>query len=85
MTITANRSLAAALPGQDPDLLTRGSVTRASHGVAGCLFASLLALGLLPGANTPTGHTHPVAVTRPVITDRPAPAYVLRLERDPLR
>lgn len=84
MTPTATRSLAAALHGQDL-LLTRGIVTRASHGVAWCLVASLLLIGLLAGGNSPTGHTHPVAVTRPVITDPPAPAYVLRLERDPFR
>jgi hypothetical protein len=85
MTTAANRSPVAALPGQDPDLRTRVSVTRASHSVAGCLVASVLGVGLLASANTATGHTQPVAVTRPVITDPPAPTYVLRLERDPFR
>jgi hypothetical protein len=85
MTSPARRSLAAALSGHHPDLLRQRNVTRASHGVALCLVAAMLAAGLLARANTTTGPTHSAAVARGIVTDPPVPAYVMRLERDPFR
>lgn len=85
MTATASSAPAAALSGQHRDLPTPGLVSRASYGVAAGLVATLLALGLLAGSSSPARRTQPVAVTPLGVTDPPAPAYVLRLERDPFR
>ena len=84
MTTAWLRFLAATHPGQDPGPLSQGGNPRATYGVAGCLIASLLAAGLLAGGNA-TRHSDPVGVAPGVITDPPAPAYVLQLERDPFR
>lgn len=85
MTTTTNTCLAPALSGQAPGLTAPASVTRACYGVAKCLLASAIAVGLLAGEDTTTKHAQPVAVTPPLATDPPAPAFVLRLERDPFR
>ena len=85
MTVSASSALAAALSGQHRDIRTPGSVRRGSYGVAAGLVAALLAVGLLAGGSTPARRTQPAAVTPLGVTDPPAPAYVLQLERDPFR
>lgn len=89
MTITSIVFIAAAPPGRDSDLLAQGRIRCASYGLACFLAATLvvapMAAGLLAGGNIPRQTQTPGAGARPVITDNPPPAYVLRLERDPFR
>ena len=88
MTITSILFIPAAEPERTPNFAL-GGVRQASYGVACFLAATLvgapLAAGVLAGEDILTATPTPAARGQSVVTDRPPPAYVLRLERDPFR